>query len=109
MVRVHGRHGPTPEGPAKRLRGWSVSAARRIPRTSPDEIDLAKPEVLASLTASASAPGATAHPLVCRGPEWDKVGRDLFELRVALLRATSLHFEDLVLEMLKQVIRNQYY
>jgi hypothetical protein len=30
------------------------------------------------------------------------VGRDVGELRLALLGATSLHFEDLVLEMAKQ-------
>ena len=49
VVRVHGRHGPTPDGPAKWLRGWSISAGRRMPRTAPDEADLAKPEVLAAL------------------------------------------------------------
>ena len=31
------------------------------------------------------------------------MGRDVNELRLALLRATNLHFEEIVLEMLKQV------
>ena len=87
------------------VRVYRVRARTNNPNPNPKPSPNPSPnpdQVLASLTASASAPGATAHPLVCRGPEWDKVGRDLFELRVALLRATSLHFEDLVLEMLKQ-------
>ena len=103
---------PAPAAPAARaapsdevlhrpIRAFAISAGELIPRPMPLGAALDTPAVVDVLTVSSGAAGAHAAPVAPRGDDWQDIETALTQLCAALRRAVRMHFDEIVLEIIK--------
>lgn len=85
----------------KPSRAYTIESPLLIPRPCPSGKGLEEPGVAEALTASSGTPHTTAGPASAKGDDWRDITESVHQLRTALVRATSWHCEELVLEVIR--------